>query len=159
MITGTNESKTLTKQISCKCKCKVDGRKCNSDQWWNNNKCQCECKNVCEDDHILKPAKCSCINGKYLATVMDDSAITWGENINAKAKLYDEKTKNVAKKFNDKKKNVKYKISIFLFTFFPVSIIDGCLYLLYGYLIKYQAKQNHLLPFYDTNKELKESMY
>ena len=38
MITGINESKTLTKHISCECKCKFDGRKCNSDQWWNNDK-------------------------------------------------------------------------------------------------------------------------
>ena len=29
MITGINESKTLTKHISCECKCKFDGRKCN----------------------------------------------------------------------------------------------------------------------------------
>ena len=32
MITGINDSKTLTKHISCKCKCKLDGRKCHSDQ-------------------------------------------------------------------------------------------------------------------------------
>ena len=44
MITGINESKTLTKQISCECNCKFDGRKCNSDQGWNNDKCQCERK-------------------------------------------------------------------------------------------------------------------
>ena len=31
MITGINKSKTLTKHISCKCKCKFDGRKCNLD--------------------------------------------------------------------------------------------------------------------------------
>ena len=30
MITGINESKTLTKHISCECKCKLDGRNCNS---------------------------------------------------------------------------------------------------------------------------------
>ena len=29
MIKGINESKTLTKHISSKCKCKFDGRKCN----------------------------------------------------------------------------------------------------------------------------------
>ena len=46
MIAGINESKTLTKLISCVYKGKFDGRKCNSDQWWNNNKCRCECKNV-----------------------------------------------------------------------------------------------------------------
>ena len=39
MITGINESKTLTKHLSCECKCKFDGKKCNSDQWWNSNKC------------------------------------------------------------------------------------------------------------------------
>ena len=32
MITGINESKTLTSHISSECKCKFDGRKCNSDQ-------------------------------------------------------------------------------------------------------------------------------
>ena len=39
MITGINESKTLTKHISCECKCRFDGRKLNSDRWWNNHKC------------------------------------------------------------------------------------------------------------------------
>ena len=38
MITGINELKTLAKHISCKCKCKFDGRKCNSNQKSNNNK-------------------------------------------------------------------------------------------------------------------------
>ena len=32
MITGMNELKTLTKHISCECKCKFDGRKCNANQ-------------------------------------------------------------------------------------------------------------------------------
>ena len=40
MITEINESETLAKHISCKCKCRYDERKCNSDQWWNNNKCR-----------------------------------------------------------------------------------------------------------------------
>ena len=39
MITGINESKTLTKNISRKCKCKFDGTKCESNQLWNNDKC------------------------------------------------------------------------------------------------------------------------
>ena len=46
MITLINESKTLTKHISCKCKCKFDGRKSNSSHWWNNNKCRYEFKNI-----------------------------------------------------------------------------------------------------------------
>ena len=36
MITGINESKTLSKHISWECKCKIDGRNFNSDQCWNN---------------------------------------------------------------------------------------------------------------------------
>ena len=44
MITGINESKTLTEHLSCKCKCKFVGRKCNSNQKWNNVKCWYECK-------------------------------------------------------------------------------------------------------------------
>ena len=32
MITGQNESKILTKDKSCECKCKYDRRKCNSNQ-------------------------------------------------------------------------------------------------------------------------------
>ena len=38
MITGIMESKTLTKHISCECKCKLGGRKYNSNQKWNNDK-------------------------------------------------------------------------------------------------------------------------
>ena len=38
MITGINNSKTLTNHISCECKFKFDGRKFNSNQWWDNAK-------------------------------------------------------------------------------------------------------------------------
>ena len=53
MITGINSSKTA-KYISWECKCKFDGRKCNSDQWWNNDKCRCECKkhHTCEKNYV-----------------------------------------------------------------------------------------------------------
>ena len=32
IIAWTNESKALTRHVSCKCKCKFDGRKFNSNQ-------------------------------------------------------------------------------------------------------------------------------
>ena len=53
-ITGIDESKTLGKDISCKCKRRFDGRKCNSDQWWNNDKCEYECKkrHICQKDYF-----------------------------------------------------------------------------------------------------------
>ena len=69
MITGINESKILTKDISCECKCKLDGRKCNSDQWWINDKCRCEYKklHICEKDYVWNPATCNCENKKIFS--------------------------------------------------------------------------------------------
>ena len=63
--------KTLTKHVSCECK--FDGRKCNSNQKWNNDRCQCECKkyNIYKKDYIWNPATCSCKNDKYLASIID----------------------------------------------------------------------------------------
>ena len=82
MITGINESKKLSKHISYECKCKVDGRKCNSNQKWNNDKCQCKCKkHICEYDYFWNPAACSCENGKYLVNIIDDSVIIFDEII------------------------------------------------------------------------------
>ena len=83
MITIINESNTLTKHISCECKCRFDGRKCNSDQWWNNKKCRCECKrnHACEKDYVWNPATGNFENGKYLASIMNDSVITFNEII------------------------------------------------------------------------------
>ena len=76
--------KTLTKHISCECKCEFDGKKCDSNHMWNNDKCQCECKNpkecyVCKKYYIWNPATCSCENGKYVGNVIDDSVITQDE--------------------------------------------------------------------------------
>ena len=54
MTVEINGSKTLTRHISCECNCKFYGRKCNLDQWWNNDKYWCECKklDICEKDHL-----------------------------------------------------------------------------------------------------------
>ena len=45
LITGINDSKTK-KHVSCKCKCKLDGRKCNSDQKWNMRNVDANAKNI-----------------------------------------------------------------------------------------------------------------
>ena len=84
IITGINESTILRKHISfTECKCKFNGRNCNSDQWWNHDKCQCECKkrHVCEKDYVWNPATFNCENGKHYASIMDDSAIMCDEII------------------------------------------------------------------------------
>ena len=103
MITGINESKTLTKHLSGECKCKFGGRKCNLNQKRNNDKCQCEYKkhNICEKDHIWNPATCSCKN--YLANTINDSVISCDEIIDAEAKPYNEETKTGPTNVNEKK--------------------------------------------------------
>ena len=90
MIIGKNESKVLRKGISCKFKFKLDGRKYNSDREWNSDKCQCEYWN---------PATYSCKNGKYLASIIDDSVITCNEIIDTgpEAKSDNEETKAILK--------------------------------------------------------------
>ena len=80
MIADINESKTLTKHLSCECKCKFDVNVIQI-----NGviiiKCQCECKKirVCEKDYIWNLVTRICENGKYLTSIMDDSAITCDE--------------------------------------------------------------------------------
>ena len=75
--------KTLTTHISYECKCKFDEAKCKSNQWWNNDKCRCECKkhHICEKDYVSNPATCNCENGKYLASIMVYSVIIFDEGI------------------------------------------------------------------------------
>ena len=46
MITGKNESKSLTKDLSYECKCKFNGTKWNSNQWWNNINVNVNVKNI-----------------------------------------------------------------------------------------------------------------
>ena len=136
MITWIDEWKILKKQISCECECRFEGRKCNSDQWWNNDKCWCECKkrNVCEKDSVWNRATCNCENGKYLASIMDNSAIICDKIIEAEAKSYDEAKSNdeetKASPTNFNEKNITYKKKkILYFTNLFINyhyIIDSC---------------------------------
>ena len=142
MITGINESKTLTKYISCEYKYKFGRRNCNSDQWWNNYKCSRESKKreKCEKEYIWNSAACNCENGKHLASIMEDSAIMCDEIIES----YEEE-----KKINEKKQSV---ISIFYLHFLiAVSI--------YRYLIKNGGEQKHSFRFHFKNNKLKEIIH
>ena len=100
IITWINESKTLTKHISCEFNYKFDGRNCNLDQWWNSDECWYESRkrHVCEKDYVWNPATCNCENGKYLGSIMNDSAVILDEVIDS----YEEKTN-----FNEKKTNLE----------------------------------------------------
>ena len=103
----------------------------------------------------MNPATCSCQNGKYLASIIDDSAITCDENIEP----YDEETKPIPTNFNEKKATCKIQNFYILLSFLLITITLMIAVNIYCYLIKYLAKQKHLLPFHVTNNELKEIMY
>ena len=90
---------------------------------------------------------------------MDDSAITCDKTIEAEAKSNDEETNTIPRNYNEK--NVTCKIQNFYVSLIFILITIAFLIAvnIYCYLIKYQVKQKHLLPFYVTNNELKEILY
>ena len=47
IIKNKNETKTIVKHILYDCKWKFYGTALNSNQKWNNETCQCECKSYC----------------------------------------------------------------------------------------------------------------
>ena len=112
MITEKNESKNLTEYISCKCKCKLDGRKPKSNQKWNDDKCQYEHKtskhHACQSSIHVKKIILEIENGKYLTSIIDNnSVITFDEVTDAKTKWYHDETKTAPTDFN--KKNITCK--------------------------------------------------
>ena len=71
---------------------------------------------VCEKDYVWNPVTCSCENEKYLASIMDDSAITCNEVIESQV----EEAKTIPTYFNEKKADCKtqYKTLYFTWIFF-----------------------------------------
>ena len=67
-------------------KCKLNSITCNSNQIWNNDTCQWECKKypACKNDYSWNPSTCICENGKYLKTIADSSVMVRDKIINAK---------------------------------------------------------------------------
>ena len=119
-------------------------------QKWNNNKCRCECTkhHICEKGDIWNPGSCSCENGNNLASFIDDPAITCDEII--------DEIKTVSKSFNGKNiicetKNFYILLTLLLITTALLTDVS-----IYFCLIKYEAKQKHLLPYYVTNDKLQK---
>ena len=46
LMSRTNETRHIKWHETCKCKCRLDSSVCNNKQRWNNDKCQCECKEL-----------------------------------------------------------------------------------------------------------------
>ena len=90
-------------------------------------------------------------NGKYLAIIVDDSVITCDEIIQSKDKKAEAKSNNETN-FNEKKATFKTQHFYILFAFLLITIALLIAVSIHCYLIKYQAKRKHLLPFHNINK-------
>ena len=120
IITGINELKILTEYISSGCICKFDGRKCNSNQKWNKDKCRYEWKNLsehdaCKKEYIWKPSTCIFENGEYLATSIDNLVITCYEIVNAPDSVSKNHSANIISAvLTNFHKKVKYKMDCYI---------------------------------------------
>ena len=115
----------------------------------------CKKRHLCEKDYIWNPVICTCENGKYLASIMDDSVIACYKIIES----YDEETKAILTNFNEKKATRKTQNFYILLAILSITIALLIAVSIYCYLIKCRAKQKHLLPLHVTNNELKKIMY
>ena len=86
---------------------------------------------------------------------MDDSAITCDKIIES----YQEETTTISNNFNEKKATCKTQNFYILLAFLLITIALLIAVSIYCYLIKYQAKQKHLLPFQYKNNEIKQVLY
>ena len=102
-------------------------------------------------DYIWSPSTCSCKTEKYLASIMDDSAITCDEVIDS----YNKETKTIPTNFNEKKAICKTQNLYILLAFLLIAIALLITFSIYCYLIK----KKHLLPIHNINSKLKKVMY
>ena len=92
---------------------------------------------MCKKDYIWNLATCNCENGKYLASIIDDSVIKCDEIIDT-TKTIPTKTVSAAT-VPTKSTSTNFYILLAFLLLIAVSI--------YCCLIKYQGKRKHLLPY------------
>ena len=67
-----------------------------SNQWSGRH--ECIKHHICEKEYVWDPSTCICGNGKYLASIMDDSVITCDKVIGS----HDEEIETIPTNFNEK---------------------------------------------------------
>ena len=90
---------------------------------------------------------------------MNDSVITCDGIIDGEAKSYDEEAKTVSTNFNEKRGTLVTQNFYILLALLLIAIALLIAFSIACYLIKYLAKQKHLLPFHVTNNELKQVVH
>ena len=153
MITAKNESKILTKNISCKCNCRFDGKNVSQMNAGITINVYVSVKNTMYVKKIVFGILLHVV-GK-MENIMVDSAMICDEII----ETYDEETKNISTNFNGKKLTCKMQKFYISLAFLLIAIVLLVAVIIYCYLIKYPAKQKHLLPFHNANNELKQVLY
>ena len=104
---------------------------------------------MCEKCYIWNSATCSCQNGTYLGSIIDDSVITCDEII--------EETKTIQTKTVSAKCAT---INFYILLYFLLIIISLLIAVsIYFCFIKYREKQKHLLPHCVTNNNIKKRFY
>ena len=157
MITWINELKTLKKHISWERKWKFNGRNVIQINGGITINVDVGVKNVMyvKRNYICDTFACIWKNGKYLASIMADSSITWVEVLES----YYKETKNIPTSFNEKKAIYKTQNFYILVTFLLIYIASLIAVRIYCYLIKYQVIEKHLLPLRKTNNKLKQVLF
>ena len=114
MITYKNEAKTMVKHISCVCKCKFNSTTYNSNEKWNNDKCQCECKSYhkCKKDYSWNPSTCIFENSKHLKHYVNDRRIVCDEVIHVIDIVSTNVTSTIS--INSEDKKVRYKMDCYI---------------------------------------------
>ena len=73
--------------------------------------------------------------------------------------IIEEETKTVTTNFNEKNAICKSKFFFILLAFLLITVALWVAVSIYCYLLKYGAKQKHVLRFHDTNNELNQVFY
>ena len=146
ITTRINEAKTLVKHISCNCKYKCNSKTCNSDQKWNNEQCQRECKN-----HSLNPRHIFVKMVSIFKKMAYDPEIVCDETIyvmdSVLIKMTNTRTTNVTstvsmRRYNEK---VRYKIDCYiLHTVLLVITLLLIIAIIYYHYAKHRLKQKNI---------------
>ena len=105
---------------------------------------------ICEKDYVWNPAICNCENGKFLASIMDDSVIKCDKVLEP----YDEEIKTIPANFNEKNVTPKTQSFYVLLAFLLITIALLIAVSIYRYLIKYRVK--NLVPFNNSSNKLND---
>ena len=123
MITGINESKTLTKCLSCELNVDLMGKNIIQINGGITINVNVSVKKIMYMKKIVwNCPTCICENGKYLASIMDDSMITCDEVIKSR----EEEIKTIPSNFNEKKVTCKTHFFYFTCVFINYYNTDSC---------------------------------